>query len=186
METALRLEAVERSAFDARIARLGGGRLTRSAAALYLESERAVDDVTHQLALAGIRVSRCAGVPDRAPSLRPAIAFDLTPLDDSYQAVDVVELRRIPLCEASDALMHRRLPWQRSSRAARDECLRLLREEDAVMGWRRMVWCSVAAMRVVRTRVRLRPVVFDRAALEQSPSRWTYASAGAVERWAFA
>ena len=65
-------------------------------------------------------------------------------------------------------------------------CLRLLREEDVVLGWRRIVWCSVTSVRAVRARVRSRPVVFDRAAVERQPLRWSYASEGAIQRWAFA
>lgn len=185
VETTLRLEAVRRTAFDARLARLGGGRLTRAAAVTYLESGRGIEDATYQLALAGIRVSRCSSVPGPLTGLRPAIAFDLVPLAGAFQAVDVVEFQQISLGDASAALMRRRLPWLRSSRAARDACLRLLREEEAVVGWRRIVWCSVASMRAARARVRLRPVVFDRAAVERHPLRWTYVSDGAIERWAF-
>jgi hypothetical protein len=119
-------------------------------------------------------------------ALRPAIAFDLVPLDAAFQAIDVVELRQISLGEASATLMRRRLPWLRSPRAARDACRRLLRDEDAILGWRRTVWCSVTSLRAARSRVRLRPVVFDRSALERHPLRWTYVGDGAIERWAFA
>jgi hypothetical protein len=185
MEAPLELEAVRPTAFDSCLARLGSGKLTRAGALTYLESERGIEDVTHQLALAGIRVSRCSGVPVPANGLRPAIAFDLVALDRAFGAVDVVETRRISLSDASAVLLRRRLPWLRGSRASRDDCLRLLREEDAVIGWRRIVWCSVASIRAARARVRLRPVVFDRAAVARQPLRWTYASDEAIERWAF-
>ena len=184
MKTNLRLDAVTRSAFDVRLAQLGGGRLTRTAGVTYLESDRDAEDATHRLALAGIRCS-WSSVPSPATGLRPAIAHHLEPLDAALGVVDIVELTSIGLSEASAALMHRRLPWLRRSRAALDACLRLLREEDAVIGWRRTVWCSVSAMRVARARMRLRPVVFDRAAVDRQTLRWTYVSAGAIERWAF-
>jgi hypothetical protein len=184
--TTVRLEGVRQTAFDACLARLGSGRLTRAASLTYLESDRGLDDATHELALAGVRVTQCSGVPRPATSLRPAIAFDLVPLDEAFQAIDVVELRQIPLSEASAALMRRRLPWLVRSRAARDTCRRLLRDEDAVLGWRRLVWCSVSSLRAARTRVRLRPIVFDRAAIQRHPLRWTYVNDGAIERWAFA
>lgn len=186
VETKLRLEAVRCTAFDARLVRLGGGRLTRAAEITYLESDGGIDEATHQLALAGIRVSHCSSVPGPLTGLRPAVALDLVPLDGAFQAIDVVEVRQIPLRDASAALMHRRLPWLRSSRSARDACLRLLRDEDAVIGWRRIVWCSVPSMRAARVRVRLRPVVFDRAAVTHQQLRWTYVSDGAIEQWAFA
>jgi hypothetical protein len=184
VKTTLRLDVVRRSAFDVRLAQLGGGRLTRAAGVTYLECERDVDDATHQLALAGIR-SSWSSVPSRTTGLRPAIAFHLEPLDAALGAVDVVDLRRIPLSDASAALMRRRMPWMRSSQAARVACLRLLREEDAVIGWRRIVWCTAAVMRVARARIHLRPVVFDRAAVDREALRWTYASEGAIGHWAF-
>jgi hypothetical protein len=184
--TILRLEGVRRIAFDERVARLGGGRLTRAASLTYLESDRGIDDATHQLALAGVRVTQCSSVPGPATDLRPAIAFDLVPLDKAFLAIDVVELRQIPLSDASAALMQRRLPWLGRSRASRDACRRLLRDEDAVLGWRRLVWCSVSSLRAARALVRLRPVVFDRAAVQHHQLRWTYVTEGAIERWAFA
>ena len=185
VETTLRLEAIRRTAFDARLARLGGGRLTRTGAAAYLQSDRGLDDVTHELAYAGVRVAPCSSVPANVSGLYAAIGFDLVPLDDALAAVDVVEVRQVPLGAASAALMHRRIPWLQRSRKPRDACLRLLREEDVILGWRRIVWCSVASLRAARARVRLRPIVFDTAAMERQPLRWTYAHDGAIERWAF-
>jgi hypothetical protein len=184
VKTTLQLEAVSRSGFDARLAHLGSGRLTRTAGVTYLESDRDVDDAVRQLALAGIR-SSLSRVPSPQAPLRPAIAVDLEPLDALVEAIDVIEVQRISLGDASAALMHRRLPWLRRSRFTSDACRRLLREEDAVIGWRRVVWCSIAALRVVRARIRVRPIVFDRAAVDLQELRWTYVSAGAIESWAF-
>jgi hypothetical protein len=184
--TTFRLDAVRPTALDARLAALGGGTLTRAASITYLDCDRLVEDATHQLGLAGVRVTRCASVPGPASGHRPAIAFDLAPLDESLQAIDVVELKRIPLSDASAALMRHRFAWLSTSRAARDMCRRLLRDEDAVLAWRRIVWCSVPSLRVARKRFGLRPVVFDHAAIERRSPRWTYVSEGAVERWAFA
>ena len=185
VETTLRLEAIRRTGFDARLARLGGGRLTRTDEAAYLQSDRGVDDVVRHLAFAGVRVALCSAVPWSLSALRPAIAFDLAPLDDALQVVDVVEVRQIHLRDASAALLHRRIPWLQHRQQARDACLRLLREEDAVLGWRRIVWGSVASLRAARARIRMRPVVFDTAAVERQPLQWTYATVGAIERWAF-
>jgi len=183
--TTLRLEAVRRTKFDTHVERLGSGKLTRAAAVTYLETERGIDDATCELALAGVRITQCAGVPAPAAALRPSIAFDLTPLDDAFGAIDVVELRRISLSEASAVLMRHRLPWLGTQGVARNTCRRLLRGEDAILGWRRIVWCSVASLRAARARVRMRPVVFDHTAVDRLSLRWTYVSDGAVERWAF-
>src|SRR6185295_4636530 len=75
------------------LARLGAGRLTRSAHVTYLETDRRLDEVTHELALAGVRVTRCLALPVPAEGFRPAIAFDLNPLGDGLQGIDVVEVR---------------------------------------------------------------------------------------------
>lgn len=182
---ALRLEPVRLSAFDSQLAALGAGRLTRASAITYLESDRSVQDATQRLALAGVRVALGVATPVPATGFRPAIAFDLTPLGAAFDALDVVELQPIPLAHASAALMRRRLKWLAGSRAARDACRRLLRQEDAVIGWRRIVWCSITSLRAARSQVRLRPIVFDRAALQRHPLRWSYASDRAIERWAF-
>ena len=185
VETTLRLEAISRTGFDARLARLGGGKLMRTGDAAYLQCDRGIQEVIHHLAFAGVRASPCSGVPWNVSGLRPAVAFDLVPLDDTLRAVDVVEVRQIQLSAASAALMHRPIPWLHRRLEARDACLRLLREEDAVLGWRRIVWGSVATLRAARARIRMRPVVFDTAAVERQPLRWTYANEGAIERWAF-
>jgi hypothetical protein len=184
MKTTLRLEAISRSRFDARIADLGSARLTRTGGVTYLESDCDLQDAVHELALSGIRTS-WSSVPLPGTAHRPAIAAHLEPLDAALEAIDVVEVMRIPLGDATAALMRRRLPWLRRSRIARDACLRLLRDEDVVIGWRRVVWCSVAALRVVRTRVRLRPVVFDSSAVDRQELRWTYVSDGSIGSWAF-
>ncbi len=183
--TTLRLEAVRCTAFDVHLARLGGARLIRTGASTYLETEIGIENARHQLALAGIRVVPCSGAPTPGASLRRAVAFDLVPLDDSLEAIDVVELREIPLSEASAELMRRRVPWLRRSPARQDACRRLLRGDDAVLGWRRVVWCSIRSLRAARRSVRLRPVVFDATAIERAALKWVYVSEGAIERWAF-
>jgi hypothetical protein len=184
--TTLRIDALRRTAFDSGLARLGGGRLTRAASVMYLETDRGIEEATYQMALAGLRVTLCSGVPGPAAGLRPSVGFDLVPLRDDAQAIDIVELWPISLSDASAALMHRRLPWPGPSRATRSACRRLLREEDAVMAWRRIVWCSIASLRAAQARVRLRPVVFDRAAVGRQQLRRTYVNDGAIEHWAFA
>ena len=179
------LEPVCPTAFDAHLARLGAGKLIRAATATFLESDCALDRATFQLASAGVRAATCSVIPRPSPGMRPAICFDLAPFRDRAQAIDVVEFRPIALSDASEALMRQRLPWQRGSRASRDACRRLLHDEDTVLGWRRVVWAPIAVLRTARATVRLRPVVFDRAAIERQTWRWAYASNGALGHWAF-
>lgn len=174
-----------RAGFDARLARLGGGTLTRCAGSLYLETGRPLSEVSRHLALAGVRVAPCAEVPVPVAGQRAAVALDLAPLGDATPAVDVLEVRCVSLGEAVAALSHRRMPLLPLPQAARTSCRRLLRDEDAVLAWRRFIWCSLASMRGARSRVSLRPIVFDRSALQRQAPRWTYVSARAIERWAF-
>jgi len=181
----VRLDEVSRTAFDVQLAQLGGGRLTRAGHATYLETECPIEDAICHLASAGIRVAACTAVPRPATGMRPALAFDLVPLAESLHVIDVVETRPIPLSVATAALMHRRVPWLAMSRMARDQCRRLLHGQDAFVGWRRIVWCPVGSLHEARAHVRLRPVVFDRAAIERQPTRWTSVQDGAIERWAF-
>jgi len=180
------LESVNRTAFDARLASLGAGKITRAATATFLESDCAVAHTTFQLASAGVRAASCSVTPAPGPGMRAAVCFDLAPLRDRTGAIDVVEFRPIALSEASGALLRQRVLWRRGSRASRDACRRLLHEEDAVLGWRRVVWAPIAVLRSARATVRLRPVVFDRAAIERQPWCWAYASHGAIGLWAFA
>ena len=164
----------------------GTVRLTRTAGVTYLESDRGVEEAIRRLALAGIR-SSLSSVPvprSRPPTRDRARISNRSTL--LFEAIDVVEVRRIPLGDASAALMHRRLPWLRRSRAARDACLRLLREEDAVIGWRRdRVVLGRRAARGPSTRARCaRSSSTARRSIART-LRWTYVSAGPIERWAF-
>lgn len=186
MQTRLRLEAVAKAGFDASVLRLGGGRLTRSGGVTYLETGLPLENAAHHLAFAGVRVAPCAVVPLPQATHRAALALDLAPFDDTTLAIDVVEVRSVSLGEAVAALSRRRVPFLPVSPATRSMCRSLLRDEDAVLAWRRFIWCSLAALRRARSRVRVRPIVFDGSALERQPLRWTYVSSGALERWAFA
>lgn len=185
METRLRLEAVVRAGFDERLLRLGGGRITRAGGVTYLETPRSFHDATRELAFGGVRVAQCAHVPVPEAGQRAAIALDLAPIADMTSALEVVEVRCVPLGEAVAILSRGRVPFLPLSQAARTSCRRLLREEDAVLAWRRVVWCSLASLRHARSSVTLRPIVFDRSAPHHGTLRWTYVSARAIERWAF-
>lgn len=181
--TSVRLEVVRRTAFDAGVARLGGGRFTRAGGITYLQTDAPLELTKHALALTGVRVVACDPVPVPAGQ-RLAVGLDLIPLDSDVPVLDTVEVTRVALCEATAALMHRRLRLLRPPSAARSACRRLLREEDSVLAWRRFVWCSIDALRAVKS-THVRAVVFDSEALHRHPPRWTYATQDAIGRWAF-
>ena len=182
--TSVRLEAVRPTAFDAGVARLGSGRFTRAGGITYLQTDGPLESTKHELALTGVRVVACDLVPIPAGGQRLAMGLDLVPLDSAIPALDVVEVTRVALSEATAVLMHRRLRWLRPPSAARSACRRLLRNEDTVLAWRRFVWCSIDVLRAAKS-THVRAVVFDSEALHRRPPRWTYATQDAIGRWAF-
>jgi len=187
MRAVLRLEVVGARRFDAQLATIGESRLIRTPQGSYLEVDvTSVVAAVRSSALAGVRAIACDRDFTPGVDTMPALASGLEPLDPALVAIDVVEARPVPLAEASAALLSPRDLWRTASRDDRDRCRRLLRDEDDVLAWRRIVWCPTRAVRAVAARARLRPVVFDRDGLDRAPFRWTHASDGAIARWLFA
>jgi hypothetical protein len=187
--TILRIDAVGGRALDRAIAVVDSATLTRRADGCFIEAPAAdLLGLTRALAFAGIAATvweRQVGDP---AGLLPAIGSDLEPLPSGLVEVDVVRVRRVALGEATTELLRRRFARIRppSSRAA-DRCRRLLRGEDVLLGWERRAWLrrgSIAQARAVRS---IRPVVFDRGALDRDEvAGRMLMTDGALARWAFA
>jgi hypothetical protein len=96
-------------------------------------------------------------------------------------------VRRLHLGEATAQILRRRLAAFRApSPAAQRRCRGLLTGEDALFAWERRAWVDRARLRALRSRSSLRPVVFDRGALERDERRGrSFASDGALAAWAF-
>jgi hypothetical protein len=184
--TDLHLEPLRASHLDTQIVRLGRARLIRTSSGLHLHVEASVELAIRVMACIGIRCTAISDLPPVPNTLRPSIAFDLSPIDRSAGAVDVVDVHAVPLAEATRALVRRRIRWVPISRMDRGRCRALLHEEDVWLAWRRTVWCAAPSLREIRRQARLRPVVFDRGAIEHNRERWTFASEGALTRWALA
>lgn len=139
------------------------------------------------LAFAGI-AARASGVDVSVPTGHvPAVGADLAPVPIDLLGCDVVRVRRLTIGEATAEVLRRRFAALRDpSPAARERCRRLLRGEDALLAWDRRAWLPRAALRSARSRSCLRPVVFDRDAIERDdrPGR-SFASQGALAAWAF-
>jgi hypothetical protein len=75
----------------------------------------------------------------------------------------------------------------RPREAAREHARGLLRGDDALLAWGRQAWAARDALRTRVARRSLRPVIFDRSAIERTDlDGRTLASAGALTRWLFA
>jgi hypothetical protein len=143
--------------------------------------------VVQALAFAGIAAGVCEIAISPPHSLVPAIGRDLGPLPRGLIAHDVVRVRRLALGEATREVLRRRfgrLP--RPSADARARARALLHGEDALLAWDRRAWGSRVAVIGAEARACLRPIVFDRVALERAELRGrTFASAGSLGRWLF-
>lgn len=132
-------------------------------------------------ARSGIALTGTDGTIDEGVPLVPAIARTLGPLGVVPVRCDVVSLRPVSVAQATRSLHRRpRLP-RRSSPHETARCRAILREEERVLAWRRIVWAERSALR--HGLGGLRPIVFDHEALHRSAERWIFASDRQVERW---
>ena len=142
--------------------------------------ERDVTAMRRALAWHGIRATPSdEGVPE-PPRLRAAIGTGLLPARlSAADEIDVLEVRVVPLGEASARLTRRGLPlWPLGARK-RARCRALLRGLDALLEVRRSAWCDRSTLGAARHS--LRPVLFDRSATPRAIR--VYAADGALARW---
>jgi len=177
----LRVEGGSPVDLDSHLAQLSWARLVRGDAGLHLEC--AIADAERAVALlarAGARGILVARAPDVARDLVPAIMSDLGPVT-LPGALDSVTLRPLDLGEATARLMRRPRSILRPRRD--DGRIRaLLRAEDRVVAWRRVLWARPSVLRSRAPRG-ARPVVFDHGAVEHATERYTLVRAGEVGRW---
>ena len=141
--------------------------------------ERHVTRVQRALGLCGVRATLVEGdVPER-PALLRAVGTALAPARLSADDLDIVDVRVVPLGEASARLLRRPVwHWPLGARR-RSQCRSLLRGTDALLEIRRTAWCAGGTLRA--NRHALRPVLFDVAATPR-PLR-AYASEQPLTRW---
>ena len=136
--------------------------------------------VLRSLALGGIHVAVTEGGVPEPPALRAAIGTGLAPttlMDDAE--LDVLEVRVVPLAEATRRLLQRPFrPWP-LGRYRRSRCRAILRGTDTLLEVRRSAWCERATL--TRARRDLRPVLFDRAARPRAQR--VFAADGVLSRW---
>lgn len=145
--------------------------------------DRLADGIRRELALRGVRAAVVDGrVPPPPPLLVRALGTALLPARLRPDDLDVLEVRVVPLGEATARALRRPLGrWPLGARR-RSHCRALLRGTDAVFEIRRTAWCSRQTLRASRNT--LRPALFDPIAApralrarasEQLLSRWIQA-----------
>ena len=190
MSALLRVDASEVRRFDAQITQLAWTRLERAGTRLVLEC--ADDDVERAmilLARAGARATPTEQEAAPMSGLVPALVHDLAPRDVPG-IVDRVSVRRIDLGEATARLgsaqrWHIALErWRVSVRHRDPSPLRaLLRGQERLFGWRRVLWARPALLRSRAVRD-VRPVIFDREAIDRTEERHSFVLADELTRWA--
>ena len=139
-----------------------------------------VTAVRRALALRGVRATPSDGGVPEPPRLVAAIGTGLAPARlRAPDEIDVLNVRVVPLGEATARLTHRPLRlWPLGDRR-RSRCRALLRGTDALLEVRRSAWCGRATLNASRRS--LRPVLFDRTATPRALR--IYAADGVLTRW---
>ena len=174
--TTLRLERIAPWDVDRHLAELGALRLVRADGGLWVAlGPDAVGRAVAMLARAGLRAS--AGAPEPPTrGLVAAIVAHLEPLG-APAIVDVVTIRSVGDGEATARLARRGI-FRRD--AERDAIRSILTGADRAFAWRRAVYAKPSALRRLRG---VRPVVFDRAALDRAEERLAFVGRSALTRW---
>jgi hypothetical protein len=179
----LRIEAVELHALDRHLTELSWTRLVRCDEGILVEC--AGEEASHAAALlarAGARTRPAERLPVPSSDLTAAVAIDLRPLGLGG-IVDILCVRALASGEATSRLMTRRTARFPGARRSVDALQRVLRDEDRMFAWRRIVWARRALLRSRDLRG-LRPVVFDRDAAARGDERWSLVEAAELTRWA--
>jgi len=164
---------------DTQLAELGETRLCRCADGVTLECADGDRAVT-LLARAGVRATPRDAAPAPPAGAHPATVFDLAPFAVAG-IFDVVAVRPVDVAEATKRV-RTSASWWRLRRADRPTLRALLRGEDRLIAWRRVVWGSIASLRSPLLE-RARPIVFDRANTGHGPERFSLARRAELTRW---
>jgi len=187
--TVIRLEAFPGASVDRAVADVGSATLIRRHDGAFIDvADADAPRAIRALALAGVGADVSVAELVAPSALLPALGIDLGPLARGLVASDIVLARRLTLGEATRELLRRPFgQYGRPALAARETARALLRGEDAFLAWERRAWATRDALRTRAVRKSLRPVVFDRGALERAELRGrSLASSGALTRWLFA
>jgi hypothetical protein len=141
--------------------------------------ERHVARVRRALALHGVRATVTPEDVPVPPSLVRAVGTALEPARLQAEDLDVVDVRVVPLGEATARVLRRPVRFWPLGARRRSRCRALLQNADALLEIRRTAWCARATLRAHRHT--LRPVLFDAAATARPMC--VYASERSLTRW---
>jgi hypothetical protein len=141
--------------------------------------DRDVARVRRALALRGVRATVVPGRVPEPPTLVRAIGVAMAPARLENEDLDVVDVRVVPLGEATARVLRRAVRLWPLGPRRRSRCRALLRRSDALFEIRRTAWCGRATLRAYRRT--LRPALFDVGAA--SPLMRIYASERPLTRW---
>jgi hypothetical protein len=141
--------------------------------------DRDVAPVRRALALRGVRVTVVLGRVPEPPKLVRAIGIAMAPARLEAEDLDVVDVRVVPLGEATVRVLRRPVRFWPLGPRRRSRCRSLLRRSDVLFEIRRTAWCTRTTLRAHR-RI-LRPALFDVGAA--SPLMRIYASEHPLTRW---
>ena len=184
-ERTLRAQVVRLGELDREIADLPWIVFVRQDGSLFVRCPAPlVVEAVAALARAGVETGPSA-IDPRSPALRPAIVTSLAPLA-SRSLVDTVFVRTPPLGEAIDLVRARtRSLFRRRARERRAETRLLLRDEDRMLSWTRVIWADADLLRSGRV-PDARPVVFDPGGLGHVREHIAYTRSAELARWAAA
>jgi len=141
--------------------------------------DRDVVRVRRALALHGVRATVAPGRVPEPPKLVRAIGIAMAPARLQNEDLDVLEVRVVPLGEATTRVLRRPVRFWPLGPRRRSRCRALLRRTDAMFEIRRTAWCGRATLRAHRRT--LRPTLFDVGAA--SPLMRIHASECPLTRW---
>jgi hypothetical protein len=180
LSVVLTVEPVLPARVDELLSELAWIRLSRldgllTAECAEIDRERAA----YLLARAGTRTRPADAAHARpAGSLPASLAGGLAPVAVPG-VLDVVDIRAVLAGEATRCLARRRWPWQRRGEQARVRAV--LRGDDRLLAFRRLIWATPARLRSGALRA-ARPFVFDRSA-HSAPERFALGADDELTRW---
>jgi hypothetical protein len=137
------------------------------------------DRVRRALAFRGVRATVVQSDVPAPPAMVRALGTALLPARLRSDDLDVVEVRVVPLGEATARTLRRAIRWWPLGARRRSRCRALLRGSEALFEIRRTAWCSRQTLRA--NRQTLRPVLFDVGAAP--PTLRVHASGQPLTRW---
>ena len=176
----IRIDVVDASDADVQLADLGEATFARADDLVAVACESTEEWLTSLLARAGARATPIAALPAPPTGAIPATAIDLTPVS-APGIVDVIRVRTLTSGEATARLRSARGRWP-VRRPDRDSIRAVLRDEDRLIAWRRIVWANPATFRS-RAMRGVRPMVFDRGGVAEGRERTYFAAHGELARW---